>query len=83
MFQVEPQVVDWGYAISTLVIRFVGIFVVLGVLQIVMQVTGRIFSLLDTRKQSKKLQSRPSPKTLTREEAAAVGMALYMYDKTD
>ncbi|MBW2172481.1 MAG: hypothetical protein JRF69_10990 [Deltaproteobacteria bacterium] len=36
--------IDWGYALSTLVIRFVGIFVVLGMLQIVMQISGRYAS---------------------------------------
>ena len=68
-----PEAVDWGYAISTLLIRFVGIFVVLGILQVVMQVTGRIFAYLDAKKHMQK--------GLTQEEAAAVAMALYLYDK--
>ena len=68
-----PETVDWGYAISTLLIRFVGIFVVLGILQVVMQITGRIFAYLDAKKDAEK--------GLTQEEAAAVAMALYMYDK--
>jgi len=29
-----PETIDWNYAISTLLIRFVGIFVVLGILQV-------------------------------------------------
>ena len=68
-----PETIDWGYAISTLVIRFVGIFVVLGILQVVMQITGRIFAYLDAKKNMEK--------GLTQEEAAAVAMALYLYDK--
>jgi hypothetical protein len=68
-----PETIDWGYAISTLVIRFVGIFVVLGILQVVMQITGRIFAYLDAKKDMEK--------GLTQEEAAAVAMALYLYDK--
>ncbi len=68
-----PEAVDWGYAISTLVIRFVGIFVVLGILQVVMQITGRIFAYLDAKKDMEK--------GLTQEEAAAVAMALYLYDR--
>ncbi|MCK4728962.1 MAG: hypothetical protein KAT27_08575 [Desulfobacterales bacterium] len=70
-----PEAVDWGYAISTLLIRFVGIFVVLGILQVVMQITGRIFAYLDAKKDMEK--------GLTQEEAAAVAMALYMYEKTE
>ncbi len=70
-----PEAVDWGYAISTLLIRFVGIFVVLGILQVVMQITGRIFAYLDAKKDMEK--------GLTQEEAAAVAMALYLYEKTD
>ena len=72
-----PEVVDWGYAISTLVIRFVGIFVVLGILQVVMQITGRIFAHLDAKK-DKDMEKGPTP-----EEAAAVAVALYLYDRSD
>lgn len=68
-----PETIDWSYAISTLLIRFVGIFVVLGILQVVMQITGRIFAYLDAKKDKEK--------GLTQEEAAAVAMALYMYER--
>ena len=68
-----PEAIDWGYAISTLIIRYVGIFVVLGILQIVMQITGRIFAYIDDKEKMKKV--------LTQEEAAAVAMALYLHDK--
>ncbi len=66
--------VDWTYAFSTLIIRFVGIFVVLGILQLVMQITGRIFARLNARQKDE--SSRPSP-----EQAAAVATALYLYQK--
>jgi hypothetical protein len=69
-----PETVDWTYAISTLLIRFVGIFVVLGLLQVVMQITGRIFAHLDAKEKVK---------ALTQEQAAAVGMALHLYDGND
>jgi hypothetical protein len=68
-----PETIDWGYAISTLLIRFVGIFVVLGILQVVMQIMGRIFAYLDAKKDMEK--------GLSQEEAAAVAMALYMYER--
>lgn len=75
--------IDWGYAISTLVIRFVGIFVVLGVLQVIMQITGRIFTRLDARKdlESQKASAPADGQGLTQEDAAAVGVALYLYEK--
>jgi len=77
-----PETVDWGYAISTLVIRFVGIFVVLGILQVVMQITGRVFARLDARQKDASLTaSAAAVEQLTQEEAAAVAMALYLYDK--
>lgn len=40
----------WGYAIGTLFIRFFGVFLVLGVLQIGMILCGRIFESADKRK---------------------------------
>jgi Na+-transporting methylmalonyl-CoA/oxaloacetate decarboxylase gamma subunit len=77
-----PETVDWGYAISTLIIRFVGIFVVLGTLQVVMQITGRVFARLDARREDGSSKSAvASPEELSQEEAAAVAMALYLYDK--
>ena len=77
-----PETVDWSYAIFTLVIRFVGIFVVLGILQVIMQITGRVFARLDARQ--KVAIPKPSainPEGLTQEEAAAVATALYLYEK--
>ena len=77
-----PETVDWNYAISTLLIRFIGIFVVLGVLQVVMQITGRIFARLDAKEKERSSNaSADAPEALTQEEAAAVATALYLYDK--
>jgi Na+-transporting methylmalonyl-CoA/oxaloacetate decarboxylase gamma subunit len=44
-----PMDTFWGYAIGTLVIRFFGVFLVLVVLQIGMQVASRIFRRIETR----------------------------------
>jgi hypothetical protein len=75
------EAIDWGYAISTLVIRFVGIFVVLGVLQVIMQITGRVFARLEAEKVSEAQETSARTETLTQEEAAVVGTALYLYEK--
>ncbi|MEW5733826.1 MAG: hypothetical protein AB1921_03170 [Thermodesulfobacteriota bacterium] len=42
----------WSYAISTLIIRFVGIFMVLGILQAIIQIQGRIFGAYEARKKA-------------------------------
>jgi Na+-transporting methylmalonyl-CoA/oxaloacetate decarboxylase gamma subunit len=77
-----PETVDWGYAISTLIIRFVGIFVVLGILQVIMQLTGRVFARLDAKhKDTLSTPSTPRPEALSQEQAAAVAMALYLCSK--
>jgi hypothetical protein len=76
------ETIDWGYAFSTLIIRFVGIFVVLGMLQIVMQISGRIFARLDARKPDR--GSRPAPsKDLTPEQIAAIALSLYLDERGD
>ncbi|UCG80809.1 MAG: hypothetical protein JSV60_00570 [Desulfobacterales bacterium] len=77
------EAIDWGYAISTLLIRFVGIFVVLGILQVIMQVSGRFFSHLDAKKDRLQPDTLTAPKALTQEEAAAVAAALYLHEKAE
>lgn len=78
----EPVAVDWTYAISTLIIRFVGIFVVLGVLQVVMQITGKIFTHLDKKGRDKTTEAAATASVaMSEEQAAAVAMALYLHDQ--
>jgi Na+-transporting methylmalonyl-CoA/oxaloacetate decarboxylase gamma subunit len=77
------ETIDWTYAISTLLIRFVGIFVVLGILQVVMQISGRIFARIDAKKDPGQPDALASHKGLTQEEAVAVATALYLHDGTD
>ena len=74
--------IDWGYAISTLIIRFVGIFVVLGMLQVVMQISGRIFAHLETKKQDQTPKAAPA-KEATPEEIAAIALSLYLDERGD
>lgn len=72
----ETVAIDWGYAISTLIIRFVGIFVVLGVLQVVIQLTGKVFAHLETKK-----NALATADAFSQQDAAAVGMALFLQDR--
>jgi hypothetical protein len=76
------ETIDWGYAISTLLIRFVGIFVVLGILQVVMQISGRIFARIDDKQKDRTSEDMPSTTRLTQEEVAAVALTLYLDDRT-
>ncbi len=48
----------WSFALSTLLVRFVGIFIVLGVLQVVMQLSGRFFVALEKKMKQKAEQAR-------------------------
>jgi hypothetical protein len=77
------ETIDWTYAISTLLIRFVGIFVVLGMLQVIMQISGRIFARIDAKKDPRQLEALIPSKGLTQEEAAAVAAALYLHERGD
>jgi len=47
---------SWTWIIGTLIIRFVGVFVVLVVIMIMLIVSGRIFSSADTKKGKEKPQ---------------------------
>lgn len=75
------EAIDWNYAIATLIIRFVGIFIVLGVLQVIMQISGRIFARMDLGKSAEKEETPGPASAMSEEQAAAVGMALYLYDQ--
>jgi Na+-transporting methylmalonyl-CoA/oxaloacetate decarboxylase gamma subunit len=78
---IAMEAIDWGYAISTLVIRFIGIFIVLGVLQVIMEITGRVFARLDAKKDLGPQKTSVPSEALTQEEAAVVGAALYLYER--
>ena len=46
---IGPRDSFWGYAIGTLVIRFFGVFMVLGILMIGMLLSGKVFQYLDAK----------------------------------
>lgn len=78
-----PKDSFWGYALGTLFIRFFGIFIVLGILEIGMLVSGRFFQHLESRRSSKATaapaQPEAGPEEISGETAAAIGVALEMY----
>jgi len=79
-----PRDSFWGYALGTLFIRFFGVFVVLGVLEVGMLVSGRIFQRIAARAQPPAAQSPteepPMEEThaVTPETAAAIALALHL-----
>lgn len=86
-----PQDSFWGYALGTLVIRFFGVFLVLGILMIGMIISGKVFQSIDARGELKEtlppvnegLEIAPDPDApqaeLTGAMAAAVAIALHLH----
>ena len=69
-----PKDSFWGYALGTLFIRFFGIFLVLSILMIGMIISGKVFQMLDRKKEqmAKEIQFPPAATTPYIQPAAAV-----------
>jgi hypothetical protein len=85
---VAPKDSFWGYALGTLLIRFFGVFLVLGVLQVGMLLAGQVFQALHRRAQAPKtipvrapIAEEPEevPETIEPEAAMAIGVALHLH----
>jgi hypothetical protein len=86
---VGPKDSFWGYALGTLLIRFFGVFLVLGVLQAGMLLAGQVFQALDRRKETPKfaavrttaLGEEPEKVSegIEAEAATAIGVALHLH----
>jgi hypothetical protein len=87
-----PKDSFWGYALGTLIIRFFGVFLVLGVLMIGMILSGQVFKLIDKKalEAEKKIEPefvaaqenvRPAEvaEKVSPELATAVSLALHMH----
>jgi hypothetical protein len=77
----------WGYALGTLFIRFFGIFIVLGLLQAGMMLSGRVFTAMARRAERTEESAAPpledgrEPQAagIDPETAAAIGAALCLH----
>jgi hypothetical protein len=85
---VGPKDSFWGYALGTLFIRFFGVFLVLGVLQVGMLLAGQVFQMLDRRAEAPKAIPALAPaaeepeevsEAIEPEAATAIGMALHLH----
>jgi Na+-transporting methylmalonyl-CoA/oxaloacetate decarboxylase gamma subunit len=82
------ETVDWGYVVTTLVIRYAAIFIVLSLLIVLLTINGAVVSRLANRKKKEK---RPEQGSLKTEKGAdpqkgdpkipaAIGMAIGLYN---
>jgi hypothetical protein len=85
---VGPKDSFWGYALGTLLIRFFGVFLVLGVLMVGMIAAGLIFQRLDRPAGASKPAPTPPPveeepsevlDVIEPETATAIGVALHLH----
>jgi hypothetical protein len=85
---VGPRDSFWGYALGTLLIRFFGVFLVLGVLQAGMLMAGQVFQALDRRKEAPRtaaarraVAEEPAEvlEAVEPEAATAIGVALHLH----
>jgi hypothetical protein len=85
---VGPKDSFWGYALGTLLIRFFGVFLVLGVLQAGMLLAGQVFQALDWRQEAPKITAATAAAaeepeelsdTIEAEAATAIAVALHLH----
>jgi hypothetical protein len=83
-----PKDSFWGYALGTLFIRFFGIFLVLGMLQAGMLLTGAVFQRMERRPKAPKTaptlqpaveEAEEVPESIEPEAATAIGVALHLH----
>lgn len=92
VFTGGPRDSFWGYAVGTLFIRFFGVFIVLGVLMIAMQLSGWIFRSFEKKKvkpaekpkppaaaKEKPKPPVPAKKEVSPEAATAVAVAIHLH----
>jgi hypothetical protein len=90
---IGPRDHFWGYALGTLLIRFFGVFLVLGVLEIGMLISGKIFQSMD--KKASQASGQPvellpdqladgdeTPVELPSAVAAAIAIALHLHSQS-
>ena len=49
LFTYTDPSIDWDYAMITLVVRFIGVFLVMGVMQVALQVSSRVVRRIESR----------------------------------
>jgi hypothetical protein len=86
LFQYADPDLDWGYALITLLVRFIGVFVVMLSMQVALQVAARAVKVIERRREAAaagppaplavmKSGDLPEP-ALDEATVAAIGIAL-------
>jgi Na+-transporting methylmalonyl-CoA/oxaloacetate decarboxylase gamma subunit len=81
------ETVDWGYVVTTLVIRYAAIFIVLSLLIVLLTINGAVVSKLANRKKKEKQPKKGSLNKKNNTDSAkddpkipvAIGLALGLY----
>ncbi|MFN2376794.1 MAG: hypothetical protein ABR538_09670 [Candidatus Binatia bacterium] len=60
LFTYADPTIDWNYAMITLVVRFIGVFVVMAVVQIAMQTASKGIRIVETRAAQKAAGGAPA-----------------------
>jgi len=84
--------VDWNYALITLMIRFIGVFIILSFIQIALQIASRSVRFFENRKARKTTaevadevdfrQTEETSEAIDTATIAAIGMALALESQT-
>ena len=84
LFQYADPSIDWNYAMVTLVVRFIGVFVVMIVMMIALQASAKVVRRIERRRLAASAdtptasppESGPDPAPLDDATVAAIGLAL-------
>lgn len=49
LFHYADPTIDWDYAMVTLVVRFIGVFIVMAVIQVALQLSSRLVAVVESR----------------------------------
>lgn len=49
LFQYSDPTIDWPYAMVTLIVRFIGVFLVMAVMQVALQIAARAVGFIESR----------------------------------
>lgn len=92
LFQYSDPSLDWGYAMTTLLIRFIGVFVVMFVMQVFLQASARAVAWIEGRGAARPPDAPPAAQPAAEEPrtgdldatsidprvVAAIGLALQL-----
>ncbi|MFN2425784.1 MAG: hypothetical protein ABR587_05005 [Candidatus Binatia bacterium] len=61
LFAYTDPSIDWNYAMVTLVVRFIGVFVVMALVQVALQAASHVIHRIEARPEAKAASRGPEP----------------------